>query len=110
MLITNFAFSHLIIVLQSGVDSIYISLSGSFLVISINILASIAIFPISITVPSNTVSIPNSKSLAVNLILSEYTSIRTHSSIGIVVFVDTAFDTILSADKRFCFEHFIFMC
>ena len=54
-----------------------------------------AILPASIISPSTLVSIPNSISLAVNLISPSVASIRMHSRIDIVVFDDTAFITIL---------------
>jgi hypothetical protein len=41
--------------------------------------------------------------------LSAYTSIKIHSKIGNVVFVETAFETMLREFNRFTFEHFIFM-
>ena len=65
--------------------------------------------PISITSPSKIVSIPISRSFAVSLMLSAYTSIKIHSKIGNVVFVETAFETMLREFNRFTFEHFIFM-
>ena len=60
--------------------------------------------------PSIIVSIPNSISLAVNLIISVVASIRIHSRIGIVVLEGTAFDTMLTPFARFDFVQMIFMC
>ena len=72
------------------------SLSGSFLTISVSILASMATIPGSSISPSITVSIPNSVLFAVSFIPYPVASTRIHSSIAIVVFVGTAFDTVLT--------------
>ena len=84
-----------ILAFVSSLTSITTSLSGSLRTISEKILASMAILPASIISPSTLVSIPNSISLAVNLISPSVASIRMHSRIDIVVFDDTAFITIL---------------
>ena len=55
-------------------------------------------------------SIPNSISLAVNLISLVEASIRMHSRIDIVVLEGTALDTILTPFSRFAFEQVNFMC
>ena len=86
------------------------SLSGSFLTISRNILASSAMMPFSAISPSIMVSIPSSISFAVSLISPFDASIRIHSSIDIVVLLGTAFETVFTPFKRFDFEHMIFMC
>ena len=105
----NFAFSQVITVLNELSVSIVTSLSGSFLTISENIFASKAITPLSAISPSIFVSMPNSISLAINLISFADASISIHSNIAIVVRVGTAFETILTPHSKFAFEQISFM-
>ena len=107
--IVNNDFSHFIVVLKSSFVSICISLSGNLRTISDKSFASIATFPSSITVPSTYDSIPISMSFAVSLIFPFSASIKIHERIGCVVFVDTAFDTLLIPCINFPFIHEIFI-
>ena len=75
------------------------SLSGSFLIISEKILASMATLPLSKISPLMIVSIPSSISFPVNFISPADASIRIHSSIVIVVLDGIALRTVLTPDK-----------
>ena len=105
----NLAFSHVMFALYSLSTSITTSLSGSFLIISENNLASIATLPGSIISPWTTVSMPSSISLAVILIFPSVASIRKHSNIDIVVFEDTAFIVMLTPESKSFFLQISFI-
>ena len=89
--------------------SIITSLSGSLRIISKNNFASIAIIPPSAISPSMIVSMPRSISFAVSLMIPFVASTNIHSRIGIVVLLDTAFDTICTPFNKLDFLHIIFM-
>ena len=108
-MIENFAFSQVICVLLFVSEVIITSFSGSFRTISEKSFASSATIPFSWMVPSTMVSIPSSISLAVKWISAADALIRIVSRIGIVVFEDTAFDTILMLFCRSDFLQMIFI-
>ena len=95
VIISNLAWLLSIKSLLSSFNVSLISSPGSFLTISENIFALIAMQPISSISPLTIVSIANSISLAQNLIIPSVASTRIHSIIGIAVLVETAFITIL---------------
>ncbi len=70
------------------------SLFGRRLTISANNFASSATMPSSSIVPSIVVSIPSSISFPVIVICPSSAVNKMHCKIGIVVFEDTAFETI----------------
>ena len=88
-------------------DTISISLSASFLTISVKNFALSATSPSSKIVQLIYVSIPRLRLLAVSLTSPFLASIRIHSRIGFTALVDTALDTILSPVSSSLFLHLI---
>ena len=83
--------------------------SGSFLTISPNTFAWIAILPSSSMFPGITVSIPNSRLFPVRVISSFSARSKRHSKIEVVAFAGTAFDTVWTAFAKSVFLQIIFI-
>ena len=89
---------------------ILISVSGNFLIISLNIILFTTVAPCSIICASLIIySIPISKSYVVNFISLSLVWIKIPSNIGIVVLLATAFVTELIALRIFSFSQTIFI-
>ena len=83
---------------------IFISESGNFLIISLNIILLTTVLPCSWTLQLIIYSIPNSKSYVVNLTSLSFVWINIPSNIGIVVLTATAFVTELIALRILSFS------
>ena len=104
-----FCSSFLICMVKSSPTSIFISPSGIFLTASMNMPFSIAAIPAVSILPSTTVSIPRSESLAVKVIFPPDALISMNFCIGMVVLTGTAPETILIPLSTACLEAVIFI-
>ena len=85
------------------------SSEGSLRIISKNTFALTATEPSSLISPSINVSIPISRSFAINLIYPSFTSITRHSKMVIVDLLGMAFKTIFIPSISFDLSQIMFM-